>query len=265
MNETPVQHWDKRAETYWEEQNRAESFRYILDKPSCAFPKEVMEMLEAAFRTLKGVKVLVPSSGDNLAVFALHLLGAKVTSTDISQKQLDNAENIAKENNWKIDFIRTDSKELIGVPENGFDLVFTSYGVCDWIDDLTAMYSAFSRVLKKNGVYIFFENQPLKSIFAGTKDKRLTVLQPYNIEFSMDNIFRFWKIENYIRSLLKSEFTITDYRDILRYKDAIPDLAISNKSFAEREENGYRDYDWRKNLWAAMPAWFGICAKKNSQ
>jgi len=264
MNETPEQHWDKRAGTYWEEQNRAESFRCILDKPSCAFPKEVMEMLETAFRTLKGIKVLVPSSGDNLAVFALHLLGAEVTSTDISQKQLDNAENIANENNWKINFIRTDSKELSGLSENEFDLVFTSYGVCDWIDDLTAMYSAFSRILKKKGVYCFFENQPIKSISAGTKDKRLTVLQPYNTKFSMDNAFRFWKTENYIRSLLKSGFTITDYRDIHRDRDAIPDMAIGNKSFAQREENGYKDYDWRKNLWAAMPAWFGICARKST-
>ena len=264
MAETPEQHWDKRAVTYWEEQNRAESFRCILENPKCAFPNEFNEMLETAFPTLSGVKVLVPSSGDNLAVFALHLLGAEVTSTDLSRKQLENAGSIAKENDWKIDFIKADSKELAGLPENWFDLVFTSYGVCNWIDDLTAMHSSFNRVLKNNGVYCFFENQPLKNIFAGTKEKGLVILQPYNIEYSIDNPFRFWKIENYIRSLLKSGFIITDYRDIHRSKDAIPDLAIKNRSFAEREESGCKEYDWRKNMWAAMPAWFGICAKKST-
>jgi len=262
MNETPEQHWDKRAVTYWEEQNRAESFRYILENPKRAFPNEFNEMLETAFPTLSGIKVLVPSSGDNLAVFALHLLGAEVTSTDISQKQLDNAESIAEENNWKICFVRADSKELAGLPENEFDLVFTSYGAYYWIDDLTTMFGSINRVLKKTGVYCFFENQPLKNIFAGTKDKGLTILQPYNIGFSMANPFRFWKNEDYIRSLLKSGFIITDYRDILRYKDAIPDLAIKNRSFAQREESGYKEYDWRKNVFAALPAWFGICAKK---
>jgi len=264
MNEAPEQHWDKRAVTYWEEQNRAESFRCILDDPQCAFPKKVMEMLEAEFRTLSGVKVLVPSSGDNLAVFALHLLGADVMSTDLSQKQLDNAENIAKENGWRINFIKADSKALTGLPENEFDLVFTSYGVGYWIDDLVAMYSSINRVLKKNGVYCFFENQPIKNIFAGTKDKGLTILQSYDIDFSMDNPFHFWKIENYIRSLLKSGFIITDYRDIHRDKDAIPDLAVKNRSFAQRKERDYKEYDWRKNMWAALPAWFGICAKKST-
>jgi len=265
MNESPEQHWDKRAGTYWEQQNRAESFRCILEDPKRAFPNEFYEMLESAFPSLNGIKVLVPSSGDNLAVFALNLLGAEVTSTDISQKQLDNAEGIAKENDWKINFLRADSKKLAGLPDNEFDLVFTSYGVCDWIDDLAAMYNSISRVLKKNGAYIFFENQPLKSIFAGRKDTGLTILQPYNIEFSMDNLFRFWKIEDYIRSLLKSGFTITDYRDILRCKDAIPDLAIKNRSYAQREESGYKEYNWRKNIWAAMPAWFSICAIKSSK
>jgi len=263
MNETPEQHWDKRAETYWEEQNRAESFRCIIDEPLRAFPKKVIEMLEAVFPTLNGVKVLVPSSGDNLAVFALHLLGAEVTSTDISRKQLDNAESIAKENDWKINFVRADSKELTGLPDNEFDLVFTSYGAGYWIDDLTAMFNSISRVLKKDGVYCFFENHPVKNVFAGTKDRGFIVMQSYDTEFSMDNPFHFWKIENYIRSLLKTGFIITDYRDIHRVKDAIPDLAIKNRSFAQREESGCKEYDWQKNMWAALPAWFGICARKS--
>jgi hypothetical protein len=60
---------------------------------------------------LEGKRVCVPASGDNTAVFAFHLLGARVTSTDISAEQLKNAQTIALEHGWGIEFICEDNKD----------------------------------------------------------------------------------------------------------------------------------------------------------
>ena len=38
-----------------------------------------------------GKRILLPSSGDNHAAFAFALMGAKVTSADISERQLESA------------------------------------------------------------------------------------------------------------------------------------------------------------------------------
>jgi glutamyl-tRNA reductase len=48
------------------------------------------------FDSFDGLHVLVPSSGDNGAVFAFHMLGASVTSADISERQLENAKKLAR-------------------------------------------------------------------------------------------------------------------------------------------------------------------------
>lgn len=86
-------------------------------------------MLRSAFDSFKGLRVLVPSSGDNGAVFAFHMLGASVTSADISGRQLENAKKLADGEGWNIEFVRADSMTLDGIPDGKFDLVYTSNGV----------------------------------------------------------------------------------------------------------------------------------------
>ena len=60
--------------------------------------------------------VCVPSSGDNLAVFAFALLGARVVSCDISQNQLDYARQIAVREGFdaSISWVCTDTMTLDG-------------------------------------------------------------------------------------------------------------------------------------------------------
>ena len=59
--------------------------------PAWAFPRPVYDMISEKFPNLQGKRVLVPSSGGNEAVYGFHLLGAKVTSADISERQIFNA------------------------------------------------------------------------------------------------------------------------------------------------------------------------------
>lgn len=67
-----------------------------MDKPESAFHRKTWEVICDVFSDLKGRKILVPSSGDNRAVFAFAALGAEVVSCDICEKQLEYAKEIAE-------------------------------------------------------------------------------------------------------------------------------------------------------------------------
>src|SRR5690606_36066970 len=112
----------------------------IIQQPESAFHKTTFAMIRKAFPSLEGKRICVPSSGDNHAVFAFHLMGAKVTSCDISQRQLDNSAAIAREHGWDIEFICDNTMELGKVRNGEYDFVYTSNGVHVWISDLAAMY-----------------------------------------------------------------------------------------------------------------------------
>lgn len=87
--------WNDGSDEYY---NRAYNINNnairIKADPWWAFPVPVRNMIQNAFGSMKGIKVLVPSSGDNGAVFAFHLLGATVVSADISEQQLGNAKRL---------------------------------------------------------------------------------------------------------------------------------------------------------------------------
>jgi 2-polyprenyl-3-methyl-5-hydroxy-6-metoxy-1,4-benzoquinol methylase len=61
---------------------------------------------------VSGKSVAVLGSGDNQVVFALSGLGAKVTSVDISERQLDIARSRATTLGLDVDFVRADVVDL---------------------------------------------------------------------------------------------------------------------------------------------------------
>ena len=89
------QAWDDGSDAYFDRVHKNGEVAHLKDDPWWAFPTPVRAMLRAGCGALEGARVLVPSSGDNGAAFAFHLLGASVTSTDISPRQLHNARAIA--------------------------------------------------------------------------------------------------------------------------------------------------------------------------
>ena len=77
---TAKEEWDACSDEYFAENASVEIIRCIIEDPSRAFPAPVWDMIRSSYPNLRGKNVLVPSSGDNAAVFAFHLLGAAVTS-----------------------------------------------------------------------------------------------------------------------------------------------------------------------------------------
>ncbi|WP_308635838.1 class I SAM-dependent methyltransferase [Paenibacillus silvisoli] len=150
--------WNQWADTWYTKYRTDEAIAKVAANPASAFHRTTCEMLQDAMPDLKEKRVLVPSSGDNHAVFALHLMGAKVTSCDISEKQLEYASAIAKSRGWSdIEFVCDDTMQLSKIRSGEYDFVYTSNGVHVWIHDLNAMYRNIQRVLKPNGTYIMFD------------------------------------------------------------------------------------------------------------
>ena len=143
---------------------------------------------------VSGRSVCVLGSGDNLVVFALAAAGARVTSVDISQAQLDIAAGRADELGLAIDFHRADVTELGGlggpdgpggpaVPDElsdsgpgghvdqdestgvGFDIVYTGGHVAVWVSDLERYYGEAIRILKPGGLFMVNEYHPFRRIW----------------------------------------------------------------------------------------------------
>ncbi len=132
---------------------------------------------------VSGRSACVLGSGDNLVVFALAAAGARVTSVDISQAQLDIAAGRAKELGLSIVFHRADVTELgdLGDPDEpgdpddlsgplggGFDIVYTGGHVAVWVSDLERYYGEAIRILKPGGLFMVNEYHPFRRIWKPT-------------------------------------------------------------------------------------------------
>ena len=149
---------------------------------------------------VSGRSVCVLGSGDNLVVFALAAAGARVTSVDISQVQLDIAAGRAEELGLSIVLHRADVTELEGLgdpveppggqgdgsgssdtsgpagpgdpdepsggqPVGGFDIVYTGGHVAVWVSDLKRYYGEAIRILNPGGLFMVNEYHPFRRIW----------------------------------------------------------------------------------------------------
>ncbi len=263
MNEKTNRYWNNCSDEYYQSRYAGSILEDIQHDPSYAFPVETFEMIKMAFPDMTGKRVLVASSGDNAAVFGFHLLGAEVTSTDLSEKQLENAAKLASARSWNIQFVRTDSMTLDGISDSDYDLVYTSNGVHVWIGDLPVMYQSFNRVLRQGGYYINFETHPFIRPFDDSGSE-IKIIKPYEETGPRGDPPEYaWRIQDFIRGLLANGFEIRDFVEFHPRPDDCDDWWYN--SLENKQKDNYAKFDWCKNPWAALPQWLGICARKKMQ
>ena len=159
--------WNITADSQWYSSLRTdEKINQLVEQPDKAFHPQVYALLKKYLPDIKGKKILLPSSGDNHAAFALALMGAEVTSADISERQLENAAEIAERLHLDIEFICDNTMELSNIKNDSYDLVYTSNGTHTWITDLNSMYQNICRVLKKDGYSIMYDIHPFTRPFS---------------------------------------------------------------------------------------------------
>ena len=230
----------------------------IINNPAVAFDHPITYgLIRKMFPDLNGVKICVPSSGDNAAVIAFTLLGAKVTSCDISERQLENAEAIAKKYGWDIEFIVDNTMTLENIKSDEYDFVYTSNGVHVWIDDLKSMYENIYRILKKSGVYIMYEIHPISRPFEDCFGE-LKIKKPYGeIGRLYDGINYHWRTQDFVNAIADSGLCIKCMEEMFSNKTA-SFFAVDGKTPDEIDQY----HDWRINPQAALPQWLTICAVK---
>jgi SAM-dependent methyltransferase len=161
---------------------------------------------------IPGKRVAVLGSGDNQVVFALSGLGAKVTSVDISERQIAIARDRAAALGVGVDFVRADVVDLAALDDASFDVVFTGGHVAVWVADLRRYYREAARILKPDGRLIVSEYHPFRRLWRRSPDRLEIAFNyfdrgPHRFEVGPD------VLEPASGSLVQFEFhwTVADY------------------------------------------------------
>ncbi len=260
--------WDAYSDKYTARAHAAPELQKLARDPASAFHKTTWAMIREALPDFRAKRVLVPSSGDNKAAFAFAMLGAEVTSADISQRQLENAEKAAATLGiGGMRFVRADTMTLEGIEDGAYDFVYTSNGVHVWIDDLGGMYRNIARVMKPGGKYALFEIHPFNRPF----DDDARIVKPYEATgpFERDGEVTFaWRLMDILGATLGAGLRL------LRFEEMAAEKSYTDPAWVPCEKqvrDGYTEYDhaevdalydWRTNPMAALPQLFSAVWEK---
>lgn len=258
--------WNECSKRYSELVHSEKAMKRLTDDPISAFPAATWRMIEKYAPPMKGLRVVVPSSGDNHAAFAFAMLGASVLSCDLAQNQLDNARRIAAKYPWSenLRYHRCDTRALEGVADGQFDLAYTSNGVHVWIDDLGAMYRSIRRVLKPGGLCAMYDIHPFQRPF----DENGRVIKPYDSVGPFDDddeINYHWRVMDFQNAMLEAGLRILRVEEFPAVKDYDWPFTLSledklkGKSLTREEVDGA--HDWRQSPMAALPNWLSMIAR----
>ena len=92
-------------------------------------------------------------------------LGAKATGVDFSDTAIDLARSLNDEVGTDARFIHSNVYDLPEVLAEEFDIVFTSYGVLNWLPDLDRWAEVIDKHLKPGGTFYIVEFHPFSDVF----------------------------------------------------------------------------------------------------
>jgi 2-polyprenyl-3-methyl-5-hydroxy-6-metoxy-1,4-benzoquinol methylase len=95
-------------------------------------------------------------------------MGAKVTGMDFSSKGIDLARSLAAELKLPANFVCCDLYDLPDHLQGQFDIVFTSYGVLVWLDDVTRWAQIVASYVKPGGIFYIAEFHPFAQVYDET-------------------------------------------------------------------------------------------------
>lgn len=212
-------------------------------------PKELEYLRDVA-----GKRVCVLGSGDNQVVFALAGLGALVTSVDISQNQLDIAEQRSRILGLSVTFVQADVTDPATLGDGSFDVVYTGGHVAVWVGDLQTYYSEAVRILQPGELFIVNEYHPFRRIWRESKkslavESRYLDRGPFEYDLS-DDVLR---PEPGMLKSYEFHWTIADY---------INAVLRTGCSMLSVDEYGEQVSDWEGAPMQGLPEFFLMIARK---
>jgi len=139
------------------------------------YPLDILNDIEN-----KQVLCLAAGGGQQSVVFAL--LGARVTVVDLSERQLEMDKKAAEHYDYHIDSVNSDMRNLSGLGDNSFDLVYGT-GMC-YIENVKQVYEEVHRVLRLNGIYRVDFSNPATEFVDGEdwNGQGYTISKPYKVK-----------------------------------------------------------------------------------
>ena len=147
-------------------------------KPVVYYDAEGFKSRKMSLRSVE-VEELGDVSGKTLLHLQCHFgqdtlswatLGAKVTGVDFSEKAIAQAWTLSRELEIDADFVLSDIYGLPDVLDGEFDIVFTSYGVLAYHQDLRKWARVISHFLRPEGVFYIAEFHPFAFVFSDADD-----------------------------------------------------------------------------------------------
>ncbi len=283
MHEANQKRWDVLAPRYT---IREEDWRRCHIDPSLGFKRKSLDLLKQYAGDLSGKTACVLGSGDNKAAFALAGLGAKVTSVDISQKQLDVAAEKSRQLSLDIEFVQGDVTDLPFIEAEFFDFACSTNGVMVWITEPKKYYAEACRLLKPGGIFMSYDIHPFQRPWKEPVVDRLEMTKPYFDSGPKENLYNpeddkdigcaseappkkrqgalssfhcAWTISELLMAMLEGGFELLH---ILEEPET--DLKFWQGSSFEGEPN-IDLLDWRKNPLVGLPAWLTLVAQKKGR
>jgi len=201
---------------------------------------------------IKGKRVAQLNCNNGRETLSMVSLGAdSAVGFDISDEAIKEAKKLAKIAGVKCTFVRIDIYDIGEEYNNQFDLVLITIGALPWMPDLSRYFEIVSRMLKKDGTLVVYEEHPFMDMFAVEGEEGY---DPDNPEKIVNSYFREDPWVNYDgidyvgKSVYKSEVNycfihplseiingvIKSRVEILEFNEYIHNL---NSEFEELEKN----------------------------
>jgi len=109
---------------------------------------------------IKGQKLLHLQCHFGMDTLSFARQGAEVVGVDISDTSIQKATELSNELKIPAKFVRSNIYDIESVINETFDIVYTSYGAINWLNDLDKWAKIISRFLKPNGIFYMVEFHP---------------------------------------------------------------------------------------------------------
>ncbi|MYL57594.1 methyltransferase domain-containing protein [Virgibacillus halodenitrificans] len=157
---------------------------------------------------LEGLKVLCLASGGGQQAPVLAAAGAEVTVTDISKKQLEKDEMVARRDGLSLRTVQGDMSDLSDFEDEYFDIVVNPVSNL-FVKDVKPVWKEVSRVLKNKGILIAGFTNPLLWIFDDNQERKGIFDVKHSIPSSTLDYLPKDEVQNYIKSNNTIEYAHT--------------------------------------------------------
>lgn len=265
MNQANQRFWDALAPDWNKLREQDQLWQQCPQHPELAFDGEALAMIRESMGDLRGKHICVIASGDNYVAFALAGMGAHVTSTDISARQLETGRWRAVELGLEITFLQADATRLEEIGNNQFDLVCSSNGFFVWIAEPAKVFQQVCRVLKPGGFYIFYDVHPFQRPWVDQKlplemEKPYWETGPYSYFEYDETSYQFnWRMSDLLNPMLDAGLLLRRIAESPA-KDA---RFWEGEAYTPGKDTTLTD--WHNNPRAGLPAWLTVAAQKTKR